>query len=97
VSEDQAHPGIPKTRGAKGLQHGYADDEPRRCGCEEHRAIFQALARRERSKAVRAMSSHLSLVETRLKPLARAEAAPSLENVLANAIEIFRGAREQAN
>jgi DNA-binding GntR family transcriptional regulator len=67
------------------------------CGCEEHRAIFQALARRERSKAVRAMSSHLSLVETRLKPVARATATPSLENLLANELKIYLGSCEQTH
>jgi DNA-binding GntR family transcriptional regulator len=67
------------------------------CGCEEHRAIFQTLAKRERAKAVKAMSSHLSLVETRLKPLACAEATSSLENVITNEIEIFRRSREKTH
>lgn len=52
------------------------------CGCEEHRAVFRALASRERSKAVRAMTTHLSLVETRLRPRV-CEAVPApLEEVL---------------
>ena len=52
------------------------------CGCEEHRAIFRALAARERNKAVKAMSSHLSLVETRLRPLVCTDAGPSIEDVI---------------
>lgn len=62
------------------------------CGCEEHRTIFQALAKRERGKAVKAMSNHLSLVETRLKPLECTEGRPSLESIVANEIESFRRA-----
>lgn len=64
------------------------------CGCEEHRAIFQALAKRERGRAVKAMSHHLSLVETRLKPLECSDAGPSLEQVLTGEIERFVRSRE---
>lgn len=57
-------------------------DEAVGCGCEEHRAIVRALAGRERSKAVRAMTTHLSLVETRLRPrICEAVPAP-LDEVL---------------
>lgn len=52
------------------------------CGCEEHRAIFRALAARERGKAVKAMTTHLSLVETRLRPTICVDAGPSLDEVL---------------
>jgi DNA-binding GntR family transcriptional regulator len=52
------------------------------CGCEEHRAIVRALASRERSKAVRAMTTHLSLVETRLRPRVCEAVAAPLEEVL---------------
>jgi DNA-binding GntR family transcriptional regulator len=65
------------------------------CGCEEHRAIFRALAGRERGKAVKAMSSHLSLVETRLKPLVCVEEGPSLESVLTQEIETYRAWRAE--
>lgn len=60
------------------------------CGCEEHRLIFKALAGRERGRAVKAMSSHLSLVETRLRPIVCDDAGPSLEALLEEAVASFR-------
>ncbi|HEV7258800.1 MAG TPA: GntR family transcriptional regulator [Bosea sp. (in: a-proteobacteria)] len=60
------------------------------CGCEEHRAIFRALAGRERGKAVKAMNSHLSLVETRLRPIACVAEGPSLEELVAAEIAARR-------
>ncbi|HEV2556109.1 MAG TPA: GntR family transcriptional regulator [Bosea sp. (in: a-proteobacteria)] len=63
------------------------------CGCEEHRLIFKALAGRERGRAVKAMSSHLSLVETRLRPIVCDDAGPSLEALLEEAIAAFRAER----
>ena len=64
------------------------------CQCEEHRAVFRSLAGRERSKAVRAMTTHLSLVETRLRPrICDAVAAP-LDTVLEE--EIARHRERQA-
>lgn len=62
------------------------------CGCEEHRAIFRALSLRERGKAVKAMATHLSLVETRLRPIVCEDAGPSLEEVLRKEIDGWRGA-----
>jgi DNA-binding GntR family transcriptional regulator len=64
------------------------------CGCEEHRAIFRALAAGERAKAVKAMSQHLSLVETRLRPLIAAEEAPSVDDILIEEVAAWRRARE---
>ncbi len=52
------------------------------CGCDEHRAIFRALAAGERGRAVKAMSSHLAQVETRLKPFACVDQAPDLERLI---------------
>ncbi|RDJ27769.1 GntR family transcriptional regulator [Bosea caraganae] len=66
------------------------------CGCEEHRAIFRALAARERGKAVKAMHSHLSLVETRLRPTICVEEGPSLEEVIAHEIAVYREANGAA-
>lgn len=63
------------------------------CGCEEHRAIFRALAARERGKAVKAMTTHLSLVETRLRPTLCEAVGPSLEEVLGEEIAAFGDAR----
>ncbi len=53
------------------------------CGCDEHRAVFRALAAGERGRAVRAMSSHLAQVETRLKPFACTDAGPDLDSLIA--------------
>lgn len=52
------------------------------CQCDEHRAVFRALAGRERAKAVRAMTTHLSLVETRLRPRVCEQVPQALEEVL---------------
>lgn len=63
------------------------------CGCDEHRAVFRALAAGERGRALRAMSSHLAQVETRLKPFACTEAPPDLESLIEeHAAEIGREA-----
>lgn len=53
------------------------------CGCDEHRAVFRALAAGERGRAVRAMSGHLAQVETRLKPFVCTDVAPDLESLIA--------------
>lgn len=63
------------------------------CGCEEHRAIFRALAARERGKAVKAMTTHLSLVETRLRPTVCEPVGPSLEEVLREEIASYGAVR----
>lgn len=55
------------------------------CQCDEHRAVFKALIGRERAKVVRAMTTHLSLVETRLRPRACEAVAAPLEEVLRDA------------
>lgn len=52
------------------------------CGCDEHRAVFRALAAGERGRAVRAMASHLAQVETRLKPFVCSDAAPDLDALI---------------
>ncbi|MGO4284862.1 FCD domain-containing protein [Bosea sp. TAB14] len=62
------------------------------CGCDEHRAIFRALAGRERGKAVKAMTTHLSLVETRLRPTLCEPVGPSLEDALREEIASHRTA-----
>jgi DNA-binding GntR family transcriptional regulator len=66
------------------------------CGCEEHRDIFKALAGGERNKAVKAMSSHLSLVETRLRPIVCDDASPPIETMLAEAIATFHADQDGA-
>lgn len=52
------------------------------CGCEEHVAIAEALARRDAVGAARSMSTHLSLIETRLRPMRCEVVAGDLESVL---------------
>jgi DNA-binding GntR family transcriptional regulator len=64
------------------------------CGCEEHRLIFKALAAQERGKAVKAMTTHLSLVETRLRPILCEGDEPSLEEVLAQEIAAFMASQD---
>ncbi len=66
------------------------------CGCDEHRLIFKALASGERSKAVKAMSNHLALVETRLRPIVCEDAGPSLEALLQDAIATFLADQPQS-
>ena len=39
------------------------------CGCDEHASIVSALARHDPGAAARTMISHLSMIETRLKPV----------------------------
>lgn len=39
------------------------------CSCNEHEEIFHRLARRDGAGAVRAMTTHLSSVETRFRPI----------------------------
>jgi len=60
----------------------YENSHGSQCGCDEHRAIFRALSAGERGRAVKAMSSHLALVETRLRPLACVDAGPTLESLI---------------
>ncbi|PIK72517.1 GntR family transcriptional regulator [Methylobacterium frigidaeris] len=56
------------------------------CQCAEHRAVFRALSGRARAQAVRAMTTHLSLVETRLRPRVCEAVPPPLEEVLRDAL-----------
>ena len=60
----------------------FEPDSSSACQCAEHRAVFRSLLARERSKAVRAMTTHLSLVETRLRPRICEAPAASLEDIL---------------
>jgi DNA-binding GntR family transcriptional regulator len=62
------------------------------CGCQEHADVFDALRRRDGAGASRAMAAHLSLIETRLKPLRSGPAAVDLDEVLAAEIAAARRA-----
>ncbi|CAN5262110.1 GntR family transcriptional regulator [soil metagenome] len=59
------------------------------CACDEHRDIFNALMQGDGAAASRSMLAHLSLVETRLRPLDNARSG--------DAIETLRGLWEQAS
>lgn len=65
----------------------YEPDAAVACQCDEHRAVFRALAAGERARAVRAMTTHLSLVETRLRPRTCEPVAAPLEEVLREALQ----------
>lgn len=53
------------------------------CACEEHRDIFSSLLRGDGAGAERAMRSHLSLVETRLRPGAAMPSQDAVETLRA--------------
>nr|WP_167350053.1 FCD domain-containing protein [Methylobacterium platani] len=61
------------------------------CQYAEHRAVFRALGGRSRAGAVRAMTTHLSLVETRLRPRICEAVPPPLDDVLRDALAAWRG------
>lgn len=65
----------------------YENSAGAQCGCAEHRTIFRALASGERARAGKAMSAHLALIETRLKPLSCVDAGPPLEEIIAEFLE----------
>jgi DNA-binding GntR family transcriptional regulator len=60
------------------------------CQCAEHRAVFRALSGRSRAQAVRAMTTHLSLVETRLRPRVCEPVPPPLDEVLRDALATWQ-------
>lgn len=60
------------------------------CGCDEHADVFEALSHRDGTAAVRAMTSHLSLVETRFRPRRTKPIEADLDTVLKEEIEKFR-------
>ena len=60
----------------------FEPDSATTCQCQEHRAIHRAILAGERGRAVRAMTSHLSLVETRLRPRSCEAVGQSIEDVL---------------
>lgn len=64
------------------------------CQCAEHRAVFRALAARARAPALRAMTTHLSLVETRLRPRVCDAVPPPLDEVLRDALATWRTMRD---
>jgi DNA-binding GntR family transcriptional regulator len=63
------------------------------CGCEEHQKIVQALARRDVGAAAREMSTHLSLIETRLRPMRCEAVEADIDAALAQEIKRYRPRR----
>jgi DNA-binding GntR family transcriptional regulator len=63
------------------------------CGCEEHHTIVEALMRRDLPGAARAMSTHLSLIETRLRPMRCEVVEMGIDSVLAQEIKRFDSER----
>ncbi|CAN5230270.1 GntR family transcriptional regulator [soil metagenome] len=51
------------------------------CACDEHRDIFDALVQGDGPAASKAMLAHLSLVETRLRPLDQARSRDAIETL----------------
>jgi hypothetical protein len=56
------------------------------CSCDEHRMIVEALRERGAEDARHAVVSHLSLIETRLRPRRPAAETRTLDEVLHEAI-----------
>ena len=55
------------------------------CACEEHEEILVALAEGDAARALKAMHTHLSLIETRLTPRAALPAVSDVEQELRHA------------
>lgn len=51
------------------------------CACEEHNDIFTALIKGDGAGAAKAMRSHLSLIETRLRPAASAPSSDAMRTL----------------
>ena len=57
----------------------YESANATQCACDEHRTIFTSLLRGNSAESAQAMRSHLSLVETRLRPVPVSPAADTLD------------------
>lgn len=60
------------------------------CSCEEHKLVLDALAKRDSQGVVRAMTSHLSLIETRLRPRICEGLGTSLDAAIGEELRQFR-------
>jgi DNA-binding GntR family transcriptional regulator len=74
----------------------FEPEQSSRCGCEEHASIVEAIARGDAAAAMRAMSTHLSLIETRLKPRAGQPPTIDLESVFRPALPARQRRRAKA-
>ena len=66
----------------------YESASTTQCACEEHRDIFSALIRGDDAGAAKSMRTHLSLIETRLRPrptMAAGDAVATLGDLWASA------------
>lgn len=60
------------------------------CACEEHRQVFKALACHDGPAAVRAMTTHLSLIETRLRPRVCEGLGTPLDAAITAELRVYR-------
>lgn len=71
----------------------YEPDAASSCACEEHELVLEALREGDARGALRAMHSHLSLIETRLQPRGARSSGVDPIVVLAHAWRDARGSR----
>ncbi len=75
----------------------FEDDSAASCGIDEHEAILQALELHDPAGAASAMTAHLSLIETRLRPRTTGPRDSDLETIFTAAIDSYvADAAEQA-
>lgn len=67
----------------------YHESGSPRCACDEHEGILSALIRRDAEGAARNMSTHLSLIETRLQPRLAQHASDDVETVVREELEAW--------
>lgn len=63
------------------------------CSCAEHKLVVDAIEERDPTGAVRAMTSHLSLIETRLRPRVCEGLGTSLDVAIGEELRRFRSER----
>ncbi len=67
----------------------FEDDSANSCGIDEHDAIMQALESHDPARAASAMTAHLSLIETRLRPRSTGPRESDLEGIFLAAIDRY--------
>jgi DNA-binding GntR family transcriptional regulator len=70
----------------------FEDDSAAGCSVHEHQDILSALESHDPAGAARAMTAHLSLIETRLRPRTKALRESDLEAIFGEAIASHTGA-----
>jgi DNA-binding GntR family transcriptional regulator len=72
----------------------FEPDSAASCSCDEHKLVVDALAERDATGAVRAMTSHLSLIETRLRPRICEGLGTSVDVAIAEELRQFSSERD---